>query len=519
MTLARLLELAASRWPEAEAVVDGDRRLTYAQLHARARSLGTVFQRLGVAPGDRVLIALRNRLEHVIAYWALQTIAAVPTPVNFRFAPTEMRYVLEDSGARLALFEADTAAAVQPAAEAHDVRLVFVGSDPAPAGAVPFEDLIGEEHHSGGGGAAPPAPTERDLSLILYTSGTTGRPKGVPRTHRNHGAGALAQAWQCGWTWGERTLGVMPLYHTMGIHALTGVAAVNGCFVCQREWSAPAALRLVHEERITALYLIPTLFYDLVHARELARPVVESVTKLAYAGAPMLAALTEACVRAFQPQVFVNHYGSTEIYTFSVRSDIHLKPGCAGRPGVHSALRVVAASTERRVGPEEIVPTGEKGEIIASLASDEAFAGYWNRPDADAKALRDGWYFTGDMGYVDADGELHVAGRVDDLIISGGENIHPIEVEEVLARHPGVRDVAVVGEPDERWGQRVVAFVVAAGPGLTAETLDAHCRHGGELAPFKRPRRVVFVGEIPKTASGKILRRLLRDGQYSEITR
>jgi 2-furoate---CoA ligase len=341
----------------------------------------------------------------------------------------------------------------------------------------------------------------------------------VARTHRNHAAGALAQALQCGWTWGERTLGVMPLYHTMGIHALTGVAAVNGCFVCQPEWSAAAALRLVRAERVTALYLIPTLFYDLVHAPEFARPTVASVTRLAYAGAPMLAALTEACVKAFQPQVFVNHYGSTEIYTFSVRPDVHRKPGCAGRPGLYSALRVVAASTERRVGPEEIVPTGEKGEIIASLASDEAFAGYWNRPDADAKALRDGWYFTGDMGYVDADGELHVAGRVDDMIISGGENIHPVEVEEVLARHPGVRDVAVVGEPDERWGQRVVAFVVAAGPGLTAEALDAHCRHGGELAPFKRPKRVVFVDEIPKTASGKILRRLLRDGRYSETTR
>jgi 2-furoate---CoA ligase len=310
----------------------------------------------------------------------------------------------------------------------------------------------------------------------------------------------------------------MPLYHTMGVHALTAMAVVNGCFVCQPEWSAAAALRLIREERITALYLIPTLFHDLVHAPGFSRETVESVTKLGYAGAPMLAALTEDCVKAFQPQAFVNHYGSTEIYTFSVRPDVHLKPGCAGRAGVHAALRVVTASTERRVGPAEVVEPGEPGEIIASLDGDEAFAGYWNRPDADARALREGWYFTGDMGYVDADGELYVTGRVDDMIISGGENIHPVEVEEVLARHPAVRDVAVVGEPDERWGQRVVAFVVPAGPGLTAETLDAHCRGRGELAAFKRPRRVVFVREIPKTASGKTLRRLLRDGQYSEIT-
>ncbi len=515
MTLARLLERSALRWPDAEAVVDGDRRLTYAGLHARARALGAGFQRLGVVRGDRVLIALRNRLEHVLAYWALQTIAAVPTPVNFRLAPGEMQYVLDDSGARVVVFEPDTAPAVHAAAAGRDVTRIFVGPDPAPAGARSFASLSDE------GGpcaeAALPAPVESDLSLILYTSGTTGRPKGVPRSHRNQVAGAIAQALQCGWTWGERTLGVMPLYHTMGIHALTGAAAVNGCFVCQPGWDAAAALRLARDERITALYLIPTLFYDLVHAPGFARADVASVTKLAYAGAPMLAALTEACGQAFRPRVFVNHYGSTEIYTFSVRPDVHLKPGCAGRPGLYGALRVVVAATERRVGPEEVVPTGEKGEIIASLASEEAFTGYWRRPDADAKALRDGWYFTGDMGEIDADGELHVAGRVDDMIISGGENIHPVEVEDVLARHPGVRDVAVVGEPDERWGQRVVAFVVAT-PGLTAAALDAHCVSGGALAPFKRPKRVVFVEEIPKTASGKILRRLLRDGQYSEIT-
>jgi acyl-CoA synthetase (AMP-forming)/AMP-acid ligase II len=163
VTLARVLELAAQRWPQAEAVVDGDRRLTYAQLHRQARALGAAFHRLGVAPGDRVLIALRNRLEHVIAYWALQTIAAVPVPVNFRFAPTEMRYVLEDSGARLALVEASTAAAVQPAADARDLRLIFVGTGAAPAGSVPFESLMSEGLHSGGGGGAP-APPSRAIS-------------------------------------------------------------------------------------------------------------------------------------------------------------------------------------------------------------------------------------------------------------------------------------------------------------------------------------------------------------------
>jgi 2-furoate---CoA ligase len=513
LTLARLLDRAAQRRPEATAVVDGARRLTYADLYGQATALGRGLAGLGVGRGDRVVIALKNRLEHVLTYWALQMIGGVPAPVNFRLAGGELRYILHDSGARLLLFEADTAKALLEAADEWSGRRVFAGGG-APRGALSFADLMA----SGAAAAARDVPVRADdLSLILYTSGTTGRPKGVPRTHGNHHAGAVAHALQCRYEWGERTLGVMPLYHTMGIHSLTSVAAMNGCFVCQPDWSAAGALALIEAERLTALYLIPTLYHDLIHAPQFRAERVASVRKLAYAGAPMLAALTEACVKAFRPDVFVNHYGSTEIYTFSVFPNVHDKPGCAGRAGIHSTLRVVAASPER-VSPGEVVPTGQKGEIIASLDSDEAFAGYWNRADADAKALRDGWYFTGDMGYVDEAGDLFVSGRVDDMIISGGENIHPVEVEEVLARHPEVRDVAVIGEPDEKWGERVVAFVVPAAPGLTAEALDRHCLESPDLANFKRPRRLVFVVEIPKTASGKILRRLLRDGHYTEIT-
>jgi len=513
VTLARLLERATLRWPDALALVDGERRLSYADLARSATRAGNGLARLGVGKGDRVLIALKNRLEHVVTYWALQLIGGVPVPVNFRFAGGEMRYVLEDSEAQVAVFEPATAASILEAARDWRGQLLWVGADAPPEHAIAYSDLLD-------GGEAPARDVAADdLSLILYTSGTTGRPKGVPRTHKNHHAGALAQVIQCGYEWGERTLGAMPLYHTMGIHALTSMAAVDGGFVCQSDWSAEAALKLIEAERLTALYLIPTLYHDLVHAAGFRRERVASVRKLAFAGAPMLAALTESCVAAFRPEMFVNHYGSTEIYTFSVFPGAPAKPGCAGRPGVHSTLRVVTASAERRVGPDEIVAPGEKGEIIASLDSEEAFVSYWKRPDADARALRDGWYFTGDMGYVDADGDLFVSGRVDDMIISGGENVHPVEIEEVLARHPHVRDVAVVGLPDERWGERVVAFVVPADAGLTADALDRHCRASDDLANFKRPRRIVFVESIPRTASGKILRRLLREGHYAEVAR
>jgi 2-furoate---CoA ligase len=230
----------------------------------------------------------------------------------------------------------------------------------------------------------------------------------------------------------------------------------------------------------------------------------QAVEAVSYAGSAMTSALVARCVETFAPRSFVNHYGSTEIYTFSVHGDQAAKPGCAGRAAMNAQLRLVAADA---ASPDDAAAPGEDGQIICRMDSDEAFAGYWNRPDADAKAIRAGWYFTGDVGRIDGDGDLWVVGRVDDMIISGGENIHPLEVEDVLARHPGVLEAAVVGAPDDRWGHRVVAYVVA--PEASADELDAHCL-ASTLARFKRPREYRFVDALPKSASGKILRRMLR---------
>jgi 2-furoate---CoA ligase len=340
---------------------------------------------------------------------------------------------------------------------------------------------------------------ERAPSLMLYTSGTTGRPKGVPRSHRADRAGGVSQALQHGLRFGDRTLGVMPLYHTMGIHSLIAMSLTGGCFVCQPRWNAEEALQLVERERLTSLYLAPTLFHDLVTHPRCANTDLSSIESVAYAGAAMTTALVERCVAAFSPRVFVNHYGSTEIYTFSVHRDQAAKPGCAGRASLNAQLK--------------LVPPGE-GEIACRMDSDEAFEGYWNRPDADGKAIRDGWYFTGDVGRIDEDGDLWVVGRTDDMIVSGGENIHPLEVEDVLARHAKVREVAVVGAADDRWGHRVVAVVVAE-PGTTAEELDAHCLADPSLARFKRPREYRFVEDLPKSPAGKILRRMLRNEEVT----
>ena len=212
---------------------------------------------------------------------------------------------------------------------------------------------------------------------------------------------------------------------------------------------------------------------------------------------------------AFRPDLFVNHYGSSEIYTFTIDQNAPAKPGSAGKAGINQEIRVVklnAASATDLAAPEE------EGEIIALLAGDESFEGYWRRPDADAKSLRDGWYFTGDTGFVDRDGDLFVTGRVDDMIITGGENVSPVEIESCLSLHAAVLEVAVVGLPDEKWGKVVTAFVKRKAAVSDTE-LDQFCRTSG-LADFKRPRRFVFVDTLPKSPVGKLLRRLLVAGDY-----
>ena len=446
MNLALSLLAACERHPELEAFPG----LRYGELLGRVRRIAGG---LTVEPGERVAVVLDNRLETALLYWASQWAGAVFVPLSWRVSEDELEYCLADCGARLVIRDGD--------------------------------DLPNGPEHPGALDR-----DEREPSLQLYTSGTTGRPKGVPRSNAADRAGAMSQALQHGYGWADRTLGVMPLYHTMGIHSLIAMHLVGGCFVPQPRWDAAEALALIEEQRVTSLYLAPTLFYDLVHHPDLERRDVSSVRALGYAGAAMPSTVVRRCLEVFAPDVFVNHYGSTEIYTFTIGRDQRAKPGCAGLPAVNTRLRLTP-----------------QGEIAVHLGSDEAFGGYWQRPDADEQALRDGWYYTGDSGHVDEDGDLWIDGRVDDMIISGGENIHPLEVEDVLSAHPDVREAAVVGAPDERLGQRVVAVVVST---ASREELDAHCL-ASPLARFKRPREYRFVESLPKSPSGKILRRLLRE--------
>jgi 2-furoate---CoA ligase len=493
---------SVARDPKALAIVDGEVRLTYAQWYRRISALVAGFDAIGLKAGDRLVTALANRWEAASLHWACQLAGIVITPVNWRSTAGEIDFYLKDAEAEAIVYEDVSAPAVANSLLAQ--KMPRIALDAAPASDIAFAALA-----SSSASDATARANAEAWSVMLYTSGTTARPKGVPRRQRAERAAALAHVAQNLYAHGERTLGVMPLYHTMGVRSLIAMSLVGGVFVCLRRFDVERALELIAAERVTNLYLVPTLYHDLVQHKLFATSDVSSVRKLGFAGAPMTEGLLKKLQAAFKPELFVNHYGSSEVYTFTIDQHAPAKPGSAGRAGINQMVRVVRLGA---TSVDDIAAVGEEGEIIALMAGDESFEGYWRRPEADAKALRQGWYFTGDTGFIDGDGDVFVTGRVDDMIITGGENVSPVEIESCLSLHAAVGEVAVVGLADERWGKIVAAFVKRRAA-VEPDELDAFCRTSG-LANFKRPRRYIFVAEIPKSPVGKLLRRKLVAGEY-----
>jgi 2-furoate---CoA ligase len=498
---------SVARDPDAIAIVDGDLRLTYAQWYSRISNLVAAFDDFGLRPGDHVVTALQNRWQAATIHWACQFAGIVITPVNWRAKSDELDFCIENSESGVVIYESVSAAAVAglESAFARRARRIVVGDQVAwGPDTVRFSDMIAQAL-----GEATPRVGPEAWSIMLYTSGTTSKPKGVPRRHRAERASSVAHVAQNLYGRGERTLGVMPLYHTMGVRSLIAMSLIGGAFVCLPRYDSRQALAIIETEKITNLYLVPTLYHDLVHHPDFAATDTRSVRKLGFAGAPMTDGLLGKLGQAFKPELFVNHYGSSEIYTFTIDQNAVAKPGSAGKAGINQLVKVVKLAAR---SASDVAAPDEEGEIIALLAGDESFEGYWRRPDADAKSLREGWYFTGDTGFMDKDGDLFVTGRTDDMIITGGENVSPIEIESCLSLHPSVSEVAVVGLADEKWGKVVVAFVRRSGPVSEAD-LEKFCRESG-LANFKRPRKFIFVDAIPKSPVGKLLRRLLVAGEY-----
>ncbi|MGB6213042.1 AMP-binding protein [Pseudomonas mandelii] len=496
--LGRSFLAAVERRPHAVAVSDGALKKTYEDWFVDIQSAAWGLQCLGLQRGDRLLVVMQNRWQMATLHWACQFAGIVMTPLNWRSTAEELGYCIEDAQIRAVAYDDATVTAVAGCSAATRLPRISTGLRAANTD-LSFEELCSQTPS----GIILQADAE-DFSLLLYTSGTTSKPKGVPRRHRSERAAAVAHVAQNLYRQGECTLGVMPLYHTMGVRSLLSMALIDGHFVCVPKFDVEATLQAIEREKVSNLYLVPTLYHMLIEHPAFARERVASVEKIGFAGAPMSDGLMRRVEQAFQPKLFVNHYGSSEIYTFTIDQQASRKPGSSGRSAMNQRVRVVPIDAE--TADVQVNPL-EEGQIIADLASDEAFEGYLNRPEATAKALRDGWYFTGDIGYFDLEGDLFVTGRVDDLIITGGENVSPAEIENMLSLHPAVEEVVVVGLPDEQWGKIIAAFIKLRAE-VSESDLDAHCIASG-LAKFKRPRRYQFIDQIPKSPVGKVLRRVL----------
>jgi 2-furoate---CoA ligase len=473
--------------------------MTYRQWDAHTNRLARALLDLGVGPGARVAFSLAGGEPLASLHLAAQKVGAVSVPLSTRLSADELAYCIGDAAPALLVTDQTTA----PTAAALELDVPHRDIGELPAGDQPD-------------GAFGQPPSEDDISVMLYTSGTTGRPKGVPRSHRAEHTAAVAHLVQTQLRQGEVVLGVMPMFHTMGLRTLLASIVCGGTWVPQAKFDAAESVQLIRDEGVSALYLVPTIYWSLL--REQGFEEVTGLDRLAYAGAAMTPALAEQLVETLHPRALVNHYGSTEIYTFTIGPDGYRKPGCAGRAGIFSRVRLV--EPEVGASPEALVGTGEQGQVIVSMASPEAFAGYWKRPDADAKAIRNGWYYTGDLATADDEGDLWVSGRVDDMINSGGENVYPDEIEAALVRCPAVADVCVVGMPHERWGSAVTAFVVPAedhSPEAVLRELERYVPGPSGLSSLKRPKRVVIVASIPRSAVGKTLRRTLNAGDYEPL--
>ena len=510
MNIARLLEASADRYPDHTALVYEDRRWTYTEWLGRVRRFAQALSDLGVRPGDRVAFYVSTSENSVTTYFACQMLGAVAVPLNFRLAPGEAGYIIQDSGARILVYGRHlTQNALRIAEQVRSVH-DFIGCayDPAniPEGHHHFDTLAEETVDR----AEPrPAPAGDDISALVYTSGTTGRPKGVIHTHANDMAIAMNCVMEYSLNHKDNALHIAPLYHVGGMQAyFLPHLMVGGTNVVTGRYEAEKTLATIQAERITTLFAVPTQIQEMLFHPRFRDYDISSLRLITTGGAAISSATMARVIGEFCPSIY-NGYGMTEASLTLVLhpEDALRKLGSCGKPTLISECRVIVNDATREVPPSETVAPGEIGQLI--VRGPQAMRGYWNKPFETQKKLKAGWVYTGDLFSKDVEGFYYFHGRADDMIVSGGENIYPREVEEILYRVPGVQEAAVLGLPDEKWGQVVAAFVVRSDPALTAEAVDAFFRRSEDIAPYKRPKRCLFVEALPMNPSGKVLKREL----------
>lgn len=495
-SLGDLVRRNARFFPDDIVTVHAGRRTSNRALLLRSEQMGSALLASGCQRQDRVSILAMNSdtyLEVMAGCWLSGLVLAT---VNFRLAAAEFEHILNDTRPHVLIFEATYAPAIDSIRDRLDIALYVCLDSDAFDWAIPYHALMER-----GNGHLPDQQVRPDeLATLIYTSGTTGRPKGVMRSHLAELTLGEQMAMMFDFRTGGRSLVVMPLFHAGAQSSLYAQLWRSGTLYIERAFDPARALEIVAAERITNLHFVPQMLQSVLDAAEGREVDTSSVETIAYAAAPMSPALLRRALARFGP-VFVNGWGMSEGNGTSLPKHKHALTGpdaallaSIGQPNAKADMRIVADD-----GGD--CPPGVPGELWLRSAS--VMTGYWNNSVATIEALRDGWLRTGDVGYADAAGNIFLVDRKKDMIISGGENIYSQEVERALAEHPGVASVAVIGVPDARWGETVMAIIVPkAGTCLTADVIITHSQC--LLASYKKPRHVRFVEALPLLPSGKI---------------
>jgi acyl-CoA synthetase (AMP-forming)/AMP-acid ligase II len=481
------------------AVVFEETRLTYRQLDERVNRLANALRSKGVGKTDRLTILSENTHKYLEIYFAASKLGISVTPLNFRLADDEIRHIVDDSDSTV-FFVGDGYENRVVSMKTHLAKIaLWISMDKKTEGFLLYEDMIDE------GSAEEPGldPAEEEMAILMYTGGTTGLPKGVMMSHRGLMTGVAGAAIMCGFRRDDSTCFVLPLFHVSFWPAFA-VLFVQGTVVINRKPDLKGMLKLIQNEKCTHINAVPTIYGWMLQMADLDAYDLSSLRLITYAGSPFPPALLKQCISKFGP-IFEQAYAMTECIggTFLLKED-HVLDGehsrllsSAGKPGVSVDVRV------KDVAGNEL-PPGEIGEIV--IRGKCLMMGYWKNPELTARTIRNGWYYTGDVGFMDAAGYLFLVDRKADMIVTGGENVYPKEVEDVLYQHQAVAMAAVVSAPDEKWGERVQAVVVLKPDQSTTEAeLIAHCKQ--RLAGYKCPKAIEFSDKLPTTPVGKILRK------------
>jgi long-chain acyl-CoA synthetase len=504
MYLTAGLHRALQRHPDKTALVAGPRRLSFRSLVERVVRLASGLQALGLQPGDRVALLARNSDRYAESVLALWWSGAVALPLNTRWSQAEMVYALQDCEVGMLLVDdvfLDQAQAL--VAELPELKTCLHWGERGAPGLLDYEQIIARSE-----AVEDRRCSSEELAVILYTGGTTGFPKGVMLSHRNFWASTVGRMAEVPNPSDFITLLVTPLFHVAGLGRLIGQIQSGGACVMLPAFEPEAVLRTIAQERITDTLLVPSMVQMLFDSPAFGQYDLSSIRRIAWGAAPMALPLLERCLSAFEGVEFMHAYGMTETAASVTVHRIGHAPEerqgarirSAGHAGFASEIRIADAQGQA-------LGCGEVGEIWIRGAA--VMMGYWKRPEESAQALRDGWLRTGDGGYLDAQGYLFVVDRIKDMVISGGENVYPAEVEDALGQHPAVATCAVIGIPDAKWGEAVHAVVqLREGAQVTPQELQAHCR--SRLASYKCPKSVEFLSSLPLSAAGKVLKSELR---------